>query len=96
MPTTLTAAQNTLLMLDKDGDGVADPRDVLKTTVTISNNNMGAENATNVSFTETLNGMTLNGGTLNASPIAFNDSYSAATDPATIGRPEISRAAVRI
>src|SRR5262245_4029649 len=78
MPTTLSATQNTLLFLDNDGDGIVDPGDVLTTTVNISNT--GAENATNVSFTETLNGMTLNGGTLNASPIAFNDSYSAATD----------------
>jgi hypothetical protein len=73
-----SATQNTLLFLDNDGDGIVDPGDVLQTNVTISNT--GAENATNVSFAETLNGMTLNGGTLNASPIAFNDSYSAATD----------------
>src|SRR5262245_43112389 len=76
MPTTLTAVQTTTLLNDLDGDGLIDPGDVVQTTVTITNT--GGENATLVQFTEDLDGMTLVGGTINASPIAFNDSYTAA------------------
>jgi len=83
---TFTATQATVLAIDNDvggPDGVIDPGDVVTTTVTITNNSTAPTptDATGVQFTEDLNGMTLvnqAGDDINASPIAFDDSYTAA------------------
>src|SRR5262245_29148041 len=80
---TFTANQSTVFALDADGDGVIDPGEIVTTTVTITNNSTAPTpvNATGVQFTEDLQGMTLvnqAGDDINASPIAFDDSYTAA------------------
>src|SRR5262245_21248300 len=80
---TFTANQSIVFALDADGDGVIDPGEIVTTTVTITNNstNPTAVAATGVQFTEDLQGMTLvnqAGDDINASPIAFDDSYTAA------------------
>src|SRR5262245_36501359 len=80
---TFTANQSTVFALDTDGDGVIDPGEIVTTTVTITNNSTTPTpvNATGVQFTEDLQGMTLvnqAGDDINASPIAFDDSYTAA------------------
>jgi hypothetical protein len=79
---TFTINQSTIATagFDLDADGVIDPGERVTTTVTITNNSTNT-NATGVQFTEDLNGMTLvnqAGDDINASPIAFNDSYTAA------------------
>jgi hypothetical protein len=50
------------------------PDDIVTTTVTITNNSTTTA-ATNVSFLEDLQGMTLSGN-VNVSPIAFNNAYN--------------------
>ena len=80
---TFTATQSTVLAIDTDGDGVIDPGEIVTTTVTITNNSTTPTPvaATGVQFTEDLQGMTLvnqAGDDINASPIAFDDSYTAA------------------
>jgi uncharacterized repeat protein (TIGR01451 family) len=75
LPTpTLTAVQSTVLTTDVDGDGVADPGDTLTTSVVITNTS--ATDATGVSFTETLDHLTLVAGKINVSPLAFDHSYT--------------------
>ena len=75
LPTpTLTAVQSTVLTTDVDGDGVADPGDTLTTSVVITNTS--ATDATGVSFTETLDHLTLVAGKINVSPLAFDDFYT--------------------
>jgi Bacterial Ig domain len=78
---TFTAIQTTVATpgFDADNDGVIDPGEQVTTTVTITNNSTTPTpvDATDVQFTEDLNGMTLvnqAGDDINASPIAFNDS----------------------
>ena len=73
---TFTATQSTTLTTDVDGDGVVDPGDTVTTSVTIVNTS-AIDNAPNVSFNETLSGMTLVGGSIHVTPIAFDDSFSA-------------------
>ncbi len=72
----ISATKVDALFTDLDSDGRADPGDTLQYTVTI--NNTGPDPATSTVFTDTLpNTLTLVGGSVNASPIAFDDSYSA-------------------
>ena len=83
---TFTANQTTNLLIDNDGDGLIDPGalgvgDTVVTTVTITNNSTTPTpvDATGVSFTETLAGMTIvnqMGADVNVSPLAFNDAYN--------------------
>ncbi len=68
---TFTVAQATTLKTDIDGDGLADPGDTVTTSVTITNNSTNT-NAANVSFNETLVGMTQQGA-VKVTPIAAND-----------------------
>jgi hypothetical protein len=82
---TFTAIQTTVATpgFDADADGVIDPGERVTTTVTITNNSTTPTPvaATGVQFTEDLQGMRLvnqAGDDINASPIAFDDSYSAA------------------
>src|SRR5262245_59620141 len=79
---TFTANQTTALFTDADLDGLFDPGDVVTTTVVITNNSTAPTpvDATGVTFTENLNGMTLvnqTGNDVNVSPLAFNNSYTA-------------------
>jgi len=78
---TFSANQTTNLLIDTDLDTVIDPGETVVTTVTITNNSTTPTpvDATGVSFTETLAGMTLvsqMGADVNVSPLAFNDSYN--------------------
>jgi hypothetical protein len=85
---TFTVNQTTVLTTDIDSDGQIDPGvngnpgDTVTTTVTIANNSTTPTpvDATGVTFSETLIGMTIvnqPGNDVNVSPIAFNDSYTA-------------------
>ena len=74
MATTISAGQTTSLKIDVDGDGVIDPGDTVTTTVTI--NNIGIEDATGLTFAQTLSGMTLTPGSINVSPLAFDDNFN--------------------
>ena len=83
---TFSATQTTVLTSDVDNDGQIDPGgpgvgDTVTTTVTITNNSTNTD-ATGVTFSETLQGMTLvdqTGDDINVSPIAFDDGgYTAA------------------
>jgi hypothetical protein len=60
---------------DQNEAGVFDPGDTLYTRITITNT--GSDPATGVTIEDNFAGSTLVSGTLNASPIAFNDAYSA-------------------
>ena len=68
---------------DADGDNVIDPGEIVRTTVTITNNSTTPTpvDAIGLQFSQTLNGMTLFDqvglGDINVSPIAFGDSYTA-------------------
>ena len=81
---TFTVNQTTTLLTDNDfggPDGVVDPGDVVRTIVTITNNSTTPTpvDASRISFTETLNGMTLvnqAGNDVNVSPIALNETYT--------------------
>jgi hypothetical protein len=68
----LTATQTTTLTTDVDGDGVVDPGDTVTTSVTIVNTS-DTDNAPNVSFNETLSGMSFVNGSVHVTPIAFDD-----------------------
>jgi uncharacterized repeat protein (TIGR01451 family) len=72
---TVTATKTDALFTDVDGDLQADPGDTLKYTVTI---NSSGEDATGVTFTDTVDpNTTFVGGTLTATPVAVDDSYAA-------------------
>jgi VCBS repeat-containing protein len=71
---TLSATQTTTLTGDTDGDGVPDPGETVTTAVTITNNST-VNNASGVTLSETLNGMTQTG-SVTVTPIAANDSYT--------------------
>jgi uncharacterized repeat protein (TIGR01451 family) len=63
------------LLVDNDGDGVADPGDTLGYAVCIVNS--GSTAATNVSFNDTIDANTTLQGTFKTTPIARNDIYNA-------------------
>ncbi|MEP7148788.1 MAG: Ig-like domain repeat protein [Acidobacteriota bacterium] len=72
----ISATKADALFTDVDGDGRADPGDTLSYTVVIGNT--GPDSATSTVFTDTLpNSLTLVPGSVNASPIGFDDSYTA-------------------
>ena len=66
--------RSSTLIADGDADGVADPGDTLRTTITIANTTNGA--ISTVVLSDTLTGSTLTG-SVNVSPLAIDDSYSA-------------------
>src|SRR5438105_3313008 len=71
---TITATDVATVFTDTDGDGRADPGDTLLYTVTISNTAGVGNDATGVSFTDTLDSkLTLVGGSLNVTPVATDD-----------------------
>ena len=64
---------------DVDGDGKFDPGDTIRYSVTIGNTGAGATDASNVSFTDTLDtNTTLVAGTTKISAMAVPNSYNAA------------------
>lgn len=72
---TVSATKTDALFTDVDGDLQADPGDTLKYTVNI---NAAGEDATGVTFTDTVDPNTaFVPGSLRATPVAVNDSYSA-------------------
>jgi hypothetical protein len=74
MAVSFDIVRTTVFYTDGGEAAVADPGDVLKTTVTITNT--GDQNATNTTFNDTFFGSTLTG-SVNISPIAFNDAFTA-------------------
>src|SRR4029079_9547252 len=74
MGVSFDVTRTTVLHTDSDGDGKADPNDVLRTTVTL--HNTGDTDATTASYSDLLGGSTLTG-VVSVSPIAFNDSFTA-------------------
>ena len=76
---TFSAMQTTMLTIDSDADGVAEPGETVTTTVMITNDSTTTP-ATGVEFTETLDGMRLfdqpGRDDINVSPIAFDDAYN--------------------
>ena len=81
--------RTTVLRTDSDGDGKADPNDVLRTTVTL--HNTGDTDATSATYSDLLGGSTLTG-VVNVSPIAFNDSFTAVGNTVT-GTPDLATTA---
>ena len=79
----MSATKTDTLLVDNDGDNLADAGDALRYTVVLSNN--GATDALGVVFSDTLDANTTLSGTVRASPIARNDVYSATQDvPLTV------------
>ena len=75
-PGSLDATMRDTVVDDKDNDDQADPGDVISYTVTITNNSGATIN--NAIYTATLPFETILGaGSISASPIAFNDTYTA-------------------
>ncbi len=73
---TVTATKTDALFTDVDGDTKADPGDALKYTVVIG---ATGEDATGVTFTDTVDpNTTFVPGSIMTTPLARNDSYSAA------------------
>src|SRR6187431_182850 len=83
MAETFNVTQVTNLSGLGDGDAVADPGELVTTTVTITNQSTTTD-ATGVSFAEVLQGMTqvdqggdsIAANDINVSPLAFDDSYN--------------------
>jgi uncharacterized repeat protein (TIGR01451 family) len=74
-PVIPAPTQRDQLVSDADHDGLADPGDTLRFTVTITNS--GNTAATGVQFSEDLStALTLVPGSLNSSPLAMNDAYT--------------------
>ena len=72
---TVSATKSDSLFTDVDGDTQADPGDTLQYTVNI---NASGEDATGVSFTDTVDpNTTFVPGSLTATPVAVDDSYAA-------------------
>ena len=74
----ITATKTDALLVDNDGDLLADAGDALRYTVVISNN--GTTDALGVVFSDTLDANTTLSGTVLASPLALNDVYTATQD----------------
>ncbi len=72
---TITATKRDTLIIDLDGDGMADPGDTLRYTIRIDN--AGSSDATGAVFSDTIDShTTLIPGTLNSTPIARDDTYT--------------------
>jgi hypothetical protein len=71
MAVNITATRTSTLFNDQDGDGVFDPGDVILTRIRITNS--GTTDATGISVTDTLSGVTLVAGSVQVTPIAFDD-----------------------
>ncbi len=71
----LTATKDDALVIDNDGDGLVDPGDTLRYTVTLTN--AGSTNATDVVYRDTIDAnTTMVAGSVRTTPIARHDSYS--------------------
>ncbi|HYY56761.1 MAG TPA: DUF11 domain-containing protein, partial [Pyrinomonadaceae bacterium] len=74
--TTVTATKKDALLVDLNNDGVANPGDTLRYTVTITNT--GGMDATGLTFNDTPdNNTTVVPGSVKTTPIAGDDTYSA-------------------
>src|SRR4051812_26194102 len=73
MAVNLTATRTTSLFTDNDGDGVIDTGDIVLTRIRITN--IGSTEATGISVTDTLSGVTLVGGSVQVTPIAYDDAF---------------------
>lgn len=73
---TIEATKTDTLLVDRDGDGRADPGDTLRYTVAVTNT--GSTDATGVKITDSIDSnTTLVPGSERISPLAFDDSYNA-------------------
>jgi len=71
---SVAGAKTATLANDLNSNGFVNSGDTLRYSVVVGN---GGTNASNVIFTDVLNGnLTLVGGTVNASPVGVNDTYS--------------------
>jgi hypothetical protein len=82
----ITATKTYTLSTDSDGDQEADPGDVLSYTVVISND--GVITNTGLIFSDTLDPNLSQLGLVSISPIAFDDRYNTATNPAVLSVPD--------
>ena len=72
----LTATKEDALYIDNDGDGLVDPGDTLRYTVTLTN--AGTTNATDVIYSDLIDfNTTMVAGSVRTTPIARTDTYSA-------------------
>ena len=72
----LTATKDDALVIDNDGDGLVDPGDTLRYTVTLTNS--GSTDATDVEYFDTIDpNTTMVPGSVRTTPIARHDNYSA-------------------
>ena len=83
----VAATKTDRLLVDRDGDGRADPGDTLRYTVVVSNT--GATNATGVTFNDTLDrNVTLTPGSIQTTPLALGQAATTNEDtalPLTLG-----------
>jgi uncharacterized repeat protein (TIGR01451 family) len=83
----IVATKTDRLLIDRDGDGKADPGDTLRYTVVVSNT--GAADATGVMFDDTLDrNVTLAPGSIETTPLALNQAATTPEDtpiPLTLG-----------
>ena len=77
MPTTITLSRTTQLLVDNDGDNVADSGDIIRTFLHLTNT--GAQDALNLVVNDNFTGSTLVPGSVKITPIAFDDSYTGVT-----------------
>jgi uncharacterized repeat protein (TIGR01451 family) len=80
----ITVTKTDQLLVDTDGDGLADPGDTIRYTIEIANA-LGAMDATGVGFVDTFDAHTsLVAGSENASPLAYDGTTSVSGSPVTI------------
>ena len=87
----VVAEKQDTLVVDNDGDGVADPGDTLRYSVGIGN--FTNQDLTNVQFADPLVDSTLVPGSINVSPLAVNDAVNTfgniMLDSAALGMPSL-------
>jgi hypothetical protein len=89
MAVNITATRSSTLFTDQDGDGVFDPGDVVLTRIRITN--LGTTDATGISVTDSLSGVTLVPGSVQVTPIAFDDLM-----PSIVGNTPITYTAAQL
>jgi hypothetical protein len=89
MAVNITATRTSSLFNDQDGDGVFDTGDIVLTKIRVTN--AGTTDATGISVTDSLNGVTLVPGSVEVTPIAFDDLM-----PSIVGNTPITYTAAQL